>query len=1213
MSIREIIRDQLDMTNGCKRLDISGRRAAVDRHSYNLIIGLGGMGVDALTEVKDLIRLTCEDSDGHIRYLGIDTLEAKLHRAGSDASGRAGLNEITELCLLKREVMPSKEDFDWIDERVLPLVEEAVAGGVRQAGRLILTNRENLVKVKTMITEALTALMKQNAPGEGTPRLNVFILTGLGGGTGGGMFIDMAYLVRQILDESRLPETADIFGYLFMPDVTTEYLPYPSKAILERNAYAALQELDYNMSLQDLSEKYTIRWGNTTFEPGNTPRRIFDHVHLVSATDVAGHLLPDPRHGAIEAVAQNILSFVTDEIGDTGVSTEPSFSISSCYNHTEHMFMNYRYAHGELPHRCDRYLALGSCQFTLPIDDIMMYTASLFFERMDALFQKEPGEEEHLQAERDIGIQYDQLFASYRRNIPLLQLPPVPDYQIPEEEYELKGREIIAGVHGDSILSSEIRKVERYLIDRIKNDFHARIKSVFLDENLGPIYAYRLITNKTAGLTDRIDKLCKELPFGGHMEDILYAGQIKAYRETRERLTGIFYRKERIADFNTAGRKLLDCFTFYALVPSIRRVYEEVAAYIKEQTARIYELSVKLLDALKEVFESNARILTAEDMTGAGNDRRSFRWEKITIPQIEGLIRNRFDEVCPRSGNLIRDFEWNLWEEAADRRGNENKYDPKTFISRFINRYFSDVTCLTIEDAVKKLLGCGQTIEDAWEKLFRKLYRESEPLFYAKEKEKLGTRFMMISVPENCPELYRYIAAKAREIGGIIVLKTRTSDRIIAQTVQSGITLSNSQLVENAEKSYALLRKTPGTHLIASSGKRGSGDYVSWMEMSTLTPGYLRADLHYLDPEIRELVEEERAKKEEIKCLCKVTDEGIVSRCPALEFRLDGGGVWEMLLRLTDVKTERIETGGGRPCLKISIGENSEVFLPDTKGVVERLSRILNEGFSQAAVCTPPVYAKEEVITYRQWASRKPEDVLDFLTEQYITALVNRRRFLNEVAKYDVIYGFLNDVKAYQDEDIKRGYRVEMFTKLLLMERIFVDGGVETRGEPALIVDDQNSKMGFGILLPRCMNPYERQYYLYDYYYACCDDRDLPDDLCVTPVQREQRRVAFTKAAGVAEEEFEEALADRNKVHELLDKVIAMKEDTAGILARSEIIDALNGIGDRVPYEMANFFKKLYVTEEGVEMYLKGIPDIADKTPREPAKLDTDLSFVNFE
>src|SRR5207245_10549806 len=68
----------------------------------------------------------------------------------------------------------------------------------------------------------------------------VFVVTSLVGGTGSGMFIDLAYLVRQQL--MRLGhEAAEVVGICYLPPAASE----PRRVQEQANTFAALTELNY--------------------------------------------------------------------------------------------------------------------------------------------------------------------------------------------------------------------------------------------------------------------------------------------------------------------------------------------------------------------------------------------------------------------------------------------------------------------------------------------------------------------------------------------------------------------------------------------------------------------------------------------------------------------------------------------------------------------------------------------------------------------------------------------------------------------------------------------------------------------------------------------------------------------------------------------------------------------------------------------------------
>lgn len=96
----------------------------------------------------------------------------------------------------------------------------------------------------------------------------------LAGGTGSGIFLDVAFLLRQLTkDEDQL------FGYFLLPDI---YVNRPGTQNVEANAYAALKELDHFMSLQGT---FRYRFGGREIEVRKKP---FDMVFLVNRENRAG-------------------------------------------------------------------------------------------------------------------------------------------------------------------------------------------------------------------------------------------------------------------------------------------------------------------------------------------------------------------------------------------------------------------------------------------------------------------------------------------------------------------------------------------------------------------------------------------------------------------------------------------------------------------------------------------------------------------------------------------------------------------------------------------------------------------------------------------------------------------------------------------------------------------------------------------------------------
>jgi hypothetical protein len=154
--------------------------------------------------------------------------------------------------------------------------------------------------------------------------LNVIILSSLAGGTGSGMFLDMAFYCRH-----RLQNLApDIVGYLLLPSV---FAPdeFQNKAMYA-NAYASLKELQFytmrkdfsnsqlaELSLQQgqsesrrsqgpvLTNEFEVEWirGNPLKVPGPP----FDTCYLVDNQTTGGGLLtPEKKTDLFDMIAENI-------------------------------------------------------------------------------------------------------------------------------------------------------------------------------------------------------------------------------------------------------------------------------------------------------------------------------------------------------------------------------------------------------------------------------------------------------------------------------------------------------------------------------------------------------------------------------------------------------------------------------------------------------------------------------------------------------------------------------------------------------------------------------------------------------------------------------------------------------------------------------------------------------------------------------------------
>jgi hypothetical protein len=216
-----------------------------------LFVGIGGLGAQVLRTLKKLLVRQYGDLDklGILRMLLLDTDRASLRQAQQGRSAEAlGTAEVLHCPLYPpehyREQAPSLQR--WIDRRFLFGIPRSLqTEGLRPLGRLALI--DNAAYFLSALRQAAEVLASREAKvgavgvttrGLRTEVPRVFVVASISGATGGGMLVDVAYAVRQVLGEFDLPSD-DLTGLLV-------HTSGPKEDEITRarvNAFATLHEL----------------------------------------------------------------------------------------------------------------------------------------------------------------------------------------------------------------------------------------------------------------------------------------------------------------------------------------------------------------------------------------------------------------------------------------------------------------------------------------------------------------------------------------------------------------------------------------------------------------------------------------------------------------------------------------------------------------------------------------------------------------------------------------------------------------------------------------------------------------------------------------------------------------------------------------------------------------------------------------------------------
>jgi len=263
-----------------------------------LVVAVGGVGRQVADQLRQVIadRYGNTDKVPNVRFLAIDTDPEGADPGGDDPTTRglllARLNRSVHY--LQRDGLPPVDQ--WLPPGALYKLPRSpvAAAGVRAFGRLALVDHYRAVarrvrqEIETFLSdEPLNKADKATELGLRSNRPRAYVLAGLGGGTGGGMFLDLAFLIRQELRS---------VGYI-RPEVAGVFLVPPADKNAPRtaalgNACAALTELHH---FQARKTKYV-----TAFDRGEAPIQDAD----APFARVAVQLLPkgvDPKGRSLAA------------------------------------------------------------------------------------------------------------------------------------------------------------------------------------------------------------------------------------------------------------------------------------------------------------------------------------------------------------------------------------------------------------------------------------------------------------------------------------------------------------------------------------------------------------------------------------------------------------------------------------------------------------------------------------------------------------------------------------------------------------------------------------------------------------------------------------------------------------------------------------------------------------------------------------------------
>lgn len=276
-----------------------------------VIIGLGGTGKEVLIKIRRMIVEAYGTLDNLpiVSFLHIDTEQnAKATEPQVVLKQDLSLRPVEQVWAKvenAKAILNNLPSYPYLSEWFPPQLTGtdsilAGAGQVRALGKFAFT--VNFAQIKAAFQDAKRRIvghekfMLDHWKVEMDKGINIFVISSFSGGTGSGMFLDLAYNVRDWVPASEIPQTS---AYMLLPGA---FSGLGDRVIA--NAYAGLLELNhYSRSDTRFEAQYSTS-GSDRISPNSGRDTPFSFCYLVGNSNDKVTL---PNVGAVlEMVAQNV-------------------------------------------------------------------------------------------------------------------------------------------------------------------------------------------------------------------------------------------------------------------------------------------------------------------------------------------------------------------------------------------------------------------------------------------------------------------------------------------------------------------------------------------------------------------------------------------------------------------------------------------------------------------------------------------------------------------------------------------------------------------------------------------------------------------------------------------------------------------------------------------------------------------------------------------
>ncbi|HEY5125616.1 MAG TPA: tubulin-like doman-containing protein, partial [Ignavibacteria bacterium] len=253
----------------------------------SVFIGIGGTGRDAIIFAKKKIQEIYNETPNLFSFLVIDTEAPKI----TDDNVRLEPNEYIYAKVGNINDLLNNQNHikNAIPEQILKKARNLTdgAGQIRGLGRIALLANYN--DIRNQIKKAIDKVKDWKITDSQSNykaidnNVNIHMVFSLSGGTGSGMFLDIAYIIRDLYKN----EPADyIFAYIMLPGI---FESLPGTNNVGPNCYGALKEIDYFMNLSS-EDKFKFDYGNGETIVAKNYNPPFDIIYLINNVNKDGDI-----------------------------------------------------------------------------------------------------------------------------------------------------------------------------------------------------------------------------------------------------------------------------------------------------------------------------------------------------------------------------------------------------------------------------------------------------------------------------------------------------------------------------------------------------------------------------------------------------------------------------------------------------------------------------------------------------------------------------------------------------------------------------------------------------------------------------------------------------------------------------------------------------------------------------------------------------------